>query len=107
LHVIEEIWFDIHGLYDLLVRHKPSEQSEPIRDDMGSKRNGKRPNGAGDSAQDGRVLSIGQLARTVNLSRRTIRYYEELGILPEPTAHRPARGSTPRNTGSISRVPCR
>ena len=30
------------------------------------------------------LLSIGQLARDAGVSSRTIRYYEELGILPEP-----------------------
>jgi len=29
-------------------------------------------------------LSIGELARITSVSSRTIRYYEELGILPEP-----------------------
>jgi DNA-binding transcriptional MerR regulator len=30
------------------------------------------------------LLSIGQLAEMTGVSNRTIRYYEELGILPEP-----------------------
>ena len=30
------------------------------------------------------LLSIGELARRTNVSPRTIRYYEELGILPTP-----------------------
>jgi DNA-binding transcriptional MerR regulator len=34
-----------------------------------------------DSAE---LVSIGQLARDAGVSSRTIRYYEELGILPEP-----------------------
>src|ERR1700749_2615420 len=30
------------------------------------------------------LVSIGQLAQSAGVSSRTIRYYEELGILPEP-----------------------
>jgi DNA-binding transcriptional MerR regulator len=37
------------------------------------------------SSDDGASLvSIGQLAKAAGVSSRTIRYYEELGILPEP-----------------------
>jgi DNA-binding transcriptional MerR regulator len=35
-------------------------------------------------ADDDGLLSIGQLAKQTGVSSRTIRYYEELGILPEP-----------------------
>ena len=31
-----------------------------------------------------RLVSIGQLAKDAGVSSRTIRYYEELGIIPEP-----------------------
>ena len=37
------------------------------------------------------LISIGQLAKAVGVSSRTIRYYEELGILPEP--HRSPGGT--------------
>jgi DNA-binding transcriptional MerR regulator len=37
------------------------------------------------------LLSIGQLAEMTGVSSRTIRYYEELGILPEP--HRSPGGT--------------
>ena len=42
-----------------------------------------------------RLLSIGELARRTGVSRRTIRYYEELGILPEP----------PRSPGGTRKYP--
>src|SRR5689334_22226890 len=42
-----------------------------------------------------RLLSIGELAQMTGVSRRTIRYYEELGILPEP----------PRSAGGTRKYP--
>ncbi len=46
-----------------------------------------RRDGQGTTPADGdgqRKLSIGQMAEMTRVSSRTIRYYEELGILPEP-----------------------
>jgi MerR family transcriptional regulator, copper efflux regulator len=45
------------------------------------------------------LVSIGQLAKAAGVSSRTIRYYEELGILPEP--HRTTGGTRkyPREYG--------
>lgn len=43
--------------------------------------NGARPSRRGG---DPELLSIGQLAALTGVSSRTIRYYEELGILPQP-----------------------
>ena len=39
---------------------------------------------AGTESPDGSLITIGQLAALAGVSSRTIRYYEELGILPEP-----------------------
>jgi DNA-binding transcriptional MerR regulator len=47
---------------------------------------GARNGRAGDRRRGGErdLLSIGQLAALTGVSSRTIRYYEELGILPQP-----------------------
>lgn len=50
-------------------------------------------NGKGEG--QGRLLSIGELATMTGVSRRTIRYYEELEILPEP----------PRSAGGTRKYP--
>ncbi len=42
-------------------------------------------NGSGDTSPSPKdTLSIGELAKRTSVSTRTIRYYEELGILPAP-----------------------
>jgi DNA-binding transcriptional MerR regulator len=46
---------------------------------------------APDPGPNGGLLSIGALARATGVSQRTIRYYEELGILPPP--HRSSGGT--------------
>ena len=52
-------------------------------------------------------LRIGEVARRAGTTPRTIRYYEELGLLPA-TAERDAgaTGSTARQTSSGSRRSC-
>jgi DNA-binding transcriptional MerR regulator len=45
------------------------------------------------------LVSIGQLARETGVSSRTIRYYEELGILPEPRRSPGGTRKYPREYG--------
>src|SRR5215468_10437843 len=45
------------------------------------------------------LVSIGQLAREAGVSSRTIRYYEELGILPEPKRSPGGTRKYPREYG--------
>jgi len=52
-------------------------------------------NGLVTEADDGELISIGRLAREIGVSSRTIRYYEELGILPVP----------PRSSGGTRKYP--
>lgn len=54
-----------------------------------------RNGGNGAAPEGGRLMSIGDLAAITGVSRRTIRYYEELGILPEP----------PRSPGGTRKYP--
>ena len=46
-------------------------------------------------SDDTKFISIGQLARDLGVSSRTIRYYEEFGILPVP----------PRSSGGTRKYP--
>ena len=45
------------------------------------------------------LVSIGQLAKAAGVSSRTIRYYEELGILPEPRRSPGGTRKYPREYG--------
>lgn len=45
------------------------------------------------------LVSIGELARAAGVSSRTIRYYEELGILPEPRRSPGGTRKYPREYG--------
>ena len=52
------------------------------------------------SSEDaGDLVSIGQLARDAGVSSRTIRYYEELGILPQPRRSPGGTRKYPREYG--------
>jgi DNA-binding transcriptional MerR regulator len=46
------------------------------------------------------LVSIGELAKAAGVSSRTIRYYEELGILPEPRRSPGGTRKYPREYGS-------
>jgi DNA-binding transcriptional MerR regulator len=56
---------------------------------------GKNSRSTAPAADADGALRIGELARQTNVSRRTIRYYEELGILPKP----------PRSAGGTRKYP--
>jgi DNA-binding transcriptional MerR regulator len=56
---------------------------------------GKRAGSSESAPAGGETLSIGELAKRTGVSTRTIRYYEELGILPTPE----------RTTGGTRRYP--
>ncbi len=63
---------------------------------MAARDGSKRRAAMNGKAVDGqRLMSIGELARMTGVSRRTIRYYEELGIVPEP----------PRSPGGTRKYP--
>jgi DNA-binding transcriptional MerR regulator len=47
------------------------------------------------------LVSIGELARDAGISSRTIRYYEELGILPEPRRSAGGTRKYPREYGAF------
>ena len=47
------------------------------------------------------LVSIGELARAAGVSSRTIRYYEELGILPEPRRSPGGTRKYPREYGGF------
>ncbi|GAA3983702.1 MerR family DNA-binding transcriptional regulator [Thermobifida alba] len=66
-------------------RTSPPSSSEP---ESGSRSSSGKPSSA---SFKGDLLSIGELAKRARVSPRTIRYYEELGILPTP--ERTAGGS--------------
>ena len=51
------------------------------------------------SEDTGDLVSIGQLARDAGVSSRTIRYYEELGILPQPRRSPGGTRKYPREYG--------
>ena len=47
-------------------------------------------------------MKIGQLAKTTGVSTKTIRYYEDIGVLPEP--HRSPNGYRDYDDSSIDRL---
>lgn len=82
----------------MAARRTPSTRTGPAEN--APKGTGRAPSGAAGSgakakAGKGDALSIGELAEQTNVSTRTIRYYEELGILPAPQ----------RTTGGTRRYP--
>ena len=49
-----------------------------------------------------RLMNIGALAHSTGLTTKTIRYYESIGVLPEP--QREANGYRSYDTGSVDRI---
>ncbi len=45
-------------------------------------------------------LKVSELARAAGLSIRTVRYYDQIGLLTPRGAARPFTGSTPRHAGA-------
>jgi DNA-binding transcriptional MerR regulator len=60
---------------------------------------GKAPQMSRISDDTSGLVSIGQLAKAAGVSSRTIRYYEELGILPEPRRSPGGTRKYPRDYG--------
>jgi DNA-binding transcriptional MerR regulator len=48
-----------------------------------------------------RTYQIGEVTDRVGLSLRTVRYYEEVGLVAPPIGPRVGSGSTPRSTSSV------
>jgi len=64
---------------------KIKHRSTPAASRRGRAAAAERASETADADPPEETLSIGELASRTNVSTRTIRYYEELGILPEPT----------------------
>ncbi|MGX4694800.1 MerR family DNA-binding transcriptional regulator [Streptomyces sp. JNUCC 63] len=66
-------------------RSSAGEPGETTRSEADASTSGGKPaDAASRSGAKRELLSIGELAKQANVSTRTIRYYEELGILPAP-----------------------
>lgn len=48
-------------------------------------------------------MLIGELAAATGVKTKTLRYYEDEGLLQEPPAPTPATGTTPRTWSIVSR----
>jgi DNA-binding transcriptional MerR regulator len=64
--------------------HAEANRKHPMTSTRGRPRGKRSAAEPAPPAEPPRRLSIGQLAALTKVSTRTIRYYEELGILPEP-----------------------
>ena len=82
-------------------RPSPPRRSPPAHDELtGADEHAERPQIA--DARAGQSLRIGDVARLVGTTPRTIRYYEEIGLLAEAPreASRAATACTPRPRSS-------